>query len=328
MMSVHVVFGTGPIGMHVAKALLEQGHRVRLVNRSGWIGKEAQLILPDVGGDQLEIQARNAMDAKQALEAAKGAQAIYHCMNPLYHQWKNILPTLQDNLVEAALALDVPLVVSENLYSYERGVEIISEQTPELPPTRKGAIRKVLHEELVRAGVHRGLKWVSIRGSDYYGPVSQGQSMFGTQYFLDPLFSGKAVTALGDPDQIHSYTYVGDFGRALALACQNPKSWGNAWIVCHREKTTTREIAQKFFEQSGKTQRISVIPGFFIQLAGLFNPVMRELPEMLYQKTEPYVVSGARFERQFSFTPTSLEQGIRETLEWYQKSSAMQQGPR
>jgi nucleoside-diphosphate-sugar epimerase len=52
---------------------------------------------------------------------------------------------------------------------------------------------------------------------------------------------------------------------------------------------------------------------------GLFNPLLRELVEMLYQKEEPYVVDGSQFARQFSFSPTTLEEGVRRTIEWYRR---------
>ncbi len=38
MKELHVIFGTGPLGSAVAAALLQQGYRVRMINRSGRAG--------------------------------------------------------------------------------------------------------------------------------------------------------------------------------------------------------------------------------------------------------------------------------------------------
>jgi nucleoside-diphosphate-sugar epimerase len=52
-------------------------------------------------------------------------------------------------------------------------------------------------------------------------------------------------------------------------------------------------------------------------LLGLFSPLLREIPEVLYQKEEPYVVDGGNFQRRFGFSPTTLEEGVRRTMAWY-----------
>ena len=65
-----------------------------------------------------------------------------------------------------------------------------------------------------------------MRASDFYGPGATEQSLFGTVRFLDPLFAGKPTLLIGDIDQPHSFTYVEDFGRALAVAALDPQAYG------------------------------------------------------------------------------------------------------
>jgi nucleoside-diphosphate-sugar epimerase len=317
---VHVILGTGPVGCSAAKLLLEKGFRVRMANRTG---KRPDGLLSDLTTDQesrLEITPVDAMDQAQVLAISKGATHIYHCANVSYELWNTVLPRLHSNLVEAAVANGAVLAVAENLYMYARGVEVINEATPEIPPSRKGKLQHDLHGRLVDAGKRRGLKWVSVRASDFYGPGATLQSVFGTTRFLDPLFAGRRPGLLGDPDQPHTYTYVEDYGRALALAALTAEAHGRAWIVPNDRTLTSREVARLFSAAAARGRDVTRIPRLLLAALGLFSPVLREIGEVLYQKEEKYVVDGSLFSSKFGFTPMPLEEGIRRTLEWYRVS--------
>lgn len=314
---VHVIFGTGPVGCSAARLLLEKGLRVRMVNRTG---NRPDGLLEGLSRDEesrLEIKGADALDQARVLAVSAGATHIYHCANVSYELWNTVLPRLHGNLVETAVMHGAVLAVAENLYMYARGTDVINEATPELPPSRKGKLQHDLHGRLIEAGKHRGLKWVSVRASDFYGPGAILQSVFGTTRFLDPLFAGRRPGLLGDPDLPHTYTYVGDYGRALARAALTPEAHGRAWIVPNDRTMTSREVARLFFAAAAQGKDVSRIPRFLLTGLGLFNPVIRELGEVLYQKEEKYVVDGSLFSSKFGFTPTTLEEGIRRTLEWY-----------
>ncbi len=313
----HVIFGTGPVGSAAARFLLQKGLPVRLVSRSGC--RPAVLFdgLPVDQERRLEFRAADALDLQAVVKASDGASHIYHCANVLYQDWGKVLPSLQQNLVTAALRHGSVLAVADNLYMYARGVAVIDESTAEVPPTRKGLLRKGLHDRLVAAGAGGDLSWTTVRASDYYGPGAVLQSIFGTRLFLDPLFSGKTARLVGDLDTPHTYTYVEDYGQALVVAALDPRAHGRVWIVPNDETRTAREAAALFFRAAGKETRLGAFPRSLITAAGLFNPLLREVREMLYQKEEPYVVDGSRFAAQFDFKATPMEEGVRRTLAWY-----------
>ena len=91
-MSRHVVFGTGQIGRHVIEHLVEPGHDVIAVNRSGngtFPGAEV------IGGD--------VTDPAFAKEVTRNADVVYFCLNaPSYHRWPEEFPPLQDSVLGAA----------------------------------------------------------------------------------------------------------------------------------------------------------------------------------------------------------------------------------
>jgi hypothetical protein len=47
-----------------------------------------------------------------------------------------------------------------------------------------------------------------------------------------------------------------------------------------------------------------------IKLLGLFIPVMREFPEMMYQFEQDYVFDSTKFEQRFNLHATSPKDGI------------------
>ncbi len=319
----HVIFGTGPVGCSAAGLLLEKGKRVRMVNRGGRRPTGAFLDLaPDLEA-RLEFASADATEEPSVRAAAAEATHVYYCANVLYQDWEKILPVIHANILRAATENGAVLAAAENLYMYARGVPVIDEKTPVDPPSHKGRLIQRLHENLADAGARGALRWTAARASDFYGPVATGQSLFGTERFLDPLFAGKRPLLWGNLDLPHTFTYVEDYGRALATAALSPEAHGKTWVVPNDRTVTTRELARLFFAAAGftngSTPKIRWMPRAGFALAGVFSPLMREMLEVLYQKEEPYVVDGSRFRDTFHFEPTSLEEGVRRTLAWYRR---------
>ena len=105
---LHVVYGTGPVGMAVMDALVRRGRRVRMVNRSG--RSDVPEGVEVVGGD--------ATDGAFAREASEGASVVYFALNPPYTQWTELFPPLQAGVIEGAAAAGAKLIAVENLYMY------------------------------------------------------------------------------------------------------------------------------------------------------------------------------------------------------------------
>lgn len=67
----HVVLGTGPLGLAVARRLAASGCRVKAVNRSG------RAVLPP----EVAVVAADAGDVAALRAAVGGASVVYHCLN-------------------------------------------------------------------------------------------------------------------------------------------------------------------------------------------------------------------------------------------------------
>lgn len=306
---LHVVLGTGPVGLATMEALLKRGKSVRLVNRSG------QADVPEgvevFGGDLIN-------QPETAIAFCKGASVIYGCLNAPYTKWPELFPPLQAATVEAASATRAKLVVLENVYMYGPHAEApMTENSPYAAATRKGRVRAEMSRALMEAH-ERGKVSVAIgRASDYFGPRGMVSGM-GDRVFI-PALEGKAAQIIGNPDLLHTYTYLPDIGEGLAILGENDGAFGQVWHLPSAETITTRQFIERIYEAAGHPPRIQVAPKAILKIMGLFNAELREVIEMLYQFENPHIVDHTKFEKAFGNHATPLNEAIQTTVKWFRQ---------
>ncbi len=302
---LHVVFGTGPVGLATARALLGRGHAVRMVNRSGRAAAPVGATV--VGGD--------AYDPAKVAELTAGATAVYQAAQPAYHEWAEKFPPLQTSIIEGVARGGAKLVVVENLYMYGQVDGPIHEGLPYTAHTKKGAVRARMAEQVQAAHASGKLRTVAGRASDFYGPGVL-QSALGERTFL-PALAGKKAEAVSRLDTLHSYTYIEDFGEALARLGERDEALGRAWHVPNAPALTQAELMTMLFEELQMPQKVSVMGRVMLSLAGLFVPGAREMVEMLYEFERPFIVDSSAYARAFGDHATPVREGLRRTVAWY-----------
>ena len=307
MNDVHVVFGTGAIGLALIDELAGRGVPVRAVNRSG------SAVVPD----GVEVLGGDVSDREFAVRAASSAAVVYQCMNPAYHRWAEDFPALQDSAVHSARTVDARLVSFENVYMYgNTGGKPISETTLANPRTRKGKVRLVMAEQLQRLHDDGELAVTTARASDYFGPRGTAQSPFGDQV-IGAALAGKPARVIGNPDLPHSYTFTTDAARTLAALGTRDDVLGEVFHVPNAPALTTRQIIDLIADQLGSPIKVSVAPRFLLQVMGLFNKTLHEFDEMLYEFTQPFLVDGAKAQSRLGIAPTPMADAIAATVGWF-----------
>ncbi len=304
--NVHVVFGAGQIGTPLARLLASRGREVRVVRRRSG---RAQQDPPTIVGD--------AMDPGFATEACRDAAVVYHCMNPAYdaRTWARELPRLADSLVAACRANGARLVVLDNLYMHGVPRGPISEDTPEAPTTKKGAIRAAVARRFFEAHSRGDVRVVVGRASDFYGPGGEA-SHFGPSFWPDAIAKGSGPVLI-NPDTPHAYTFTLDVVSALAALGEAPDdACGRWWALPTATAEPTRALVARFSNALGREIRIRRMPALARRAAGLFVPVLRELEEMLPGWDAPYALDDRRFRARFGLSPTPPDDGARLTVEW------------
>jgi len=306
---LHLIFGTGPAGIWTARALGEMSLPVRAVNRTGK--------RPGLMPAETEVVAADASDVRQAIEAARGAAVVYQALNPPYDKWLELFPPLQRAAMEAARAAGARYVSIDNLYGYGPAQGTLTEQTRPQPNSRKGRLRLAMTQEVLEAHARGDLSAAILQSSDYYGP-GVIQSQFGERTFR-PMLAGKPADVTGRADTPHSYAYIEDVGRAAAVLGTREEALGRVWFAPHAPALTQQAMVEEACRQLGIAPRVRVISPLMMRVGGLFVPAARESVEMLYQFTEPWVVSSDAVETAFGLKPTPIAEGLKRTVAWWRK---------
>jgi nucleoside-diphosphate-sugar epimerase len=301
MSASHVVLGAGPAGRAVVAALMSRGIAPAVVTRSG-------TSVPGATGRRADLA-----DPVQAAKAVAGAEIVFQCAQPAYHRWPEEFPALQAQAVAAATSAGALLVAAENLYGYGPVPGPLTQDLPLSATTRKGTVRAQMWRDLEAAHQAGRLRVVAARASDFFGP-GVGDSAVG-QRFFGPLARGKVVRVAGNPDRLHTYTYVPDFGEAMVRLSEAPETWGRAWHVPNAPTVTTRAVAEQAAELAGTRPRLHGTPRWQLRLLGRFVPAVGEIVEMLYEFDEDFVVDHTPYANLLGDHATPLDEALAATLQ-------------
>ncbi|NUR89134.1 MAG: NAD-dependent epimerase/dehydratase family protein [Nonomuraea sp.] len=301
-MGKHIVVGSGQVGSLVATKLVEQGHDVTVVTRSGKGPEGARRIAADVA------------DQARLTEVTRGADALYNCVNPLYHRWLTDWPPMAASFQGAAEATGAVLVILGNLYPYGPVTGPMTEDLPLASTSPKAQVRAKIWNDALAAHRAGRIRTVEVRGSDYFGPGATDQSHLGER-FIPALRAGKTIQLVFPADMPHSWTYLPDVADALIVAGADERAWGRPWHVPTNEMRTFREMGRAMADILGKPEpRFAQLPWPLLRVAGLFSPMIGELRHVRYQFTAPYELDSSAFQQTFGVAPTPLEQALKATL--------------
>ena len=293
----------GPIGTELAKALSTHTDRIRLVSRN-----------PERVNPNDELHSADLLHPEKVAEALKGASIAYLTAGLPYRLpvWEEQWPKLMRNVVDACKTENCKLVFFDNIYMYdENQLAPMTEATEVNPPSKKGKVRARLVEmilEEVRAG---RLTALIARSADFYGPSIQNTSVL-TEMVINNLAQGKKGDWLDSLDFKHSFTYTPDAGKATALLGNTPDAYGQVWhLPTAPNPLTGREWIEAFAKELGVSPKSRLAPKWLVRVMGLFNPIMKELVEMMYQYDRDYVFDSTKFEERFKISPTPYAEGIK-----------------
>jgi nucleoside-diphosphate-sugar epimerase len=266
------------------------------------------------------------MDLAFAEEALAGASVVYDCMNPSYDKWPEQLLPIARGALHGAARAGASLVALDCLYMYGRPHGAMREDSPLTPCSKKGELRVQLAAERFAAHRRGDVRVAVGRASDFFGP-NLPQSAFSDRFYQRVL-AGKPAECMGDPDQLHSYTYVEDIARALATLGGDTRSFGEVWHLPTPAAETTRQLNVRMGRALGLDIKTARLPKWLVRGSGLFQPIMRELHEMMYQWETPYVLDDSKFRATFGVSATAMEVAVAETARWAREHYKLAQSAR
>jgi hypothetical protein len=202
------------------------------------------------------------------------------------------------------------LVFADNLYVYGPPDGPMTEDTRQRAQRMKGRVRIEMPNALLRAHADGRLR-VAIGRGDYHGP--RGTRSTVGENIMKPLLRDKRVRWLGSLDQPHTLNYLEDMARSLVTLGERDEADGQVWHLPAAEPLTGRPRAAVRGGRARPEDRGRLEP--VITIGGLFNPLLRELNETLYQFERPFVSDAAKFQAAFGpFEPTPHRAAVSRTV--------------
>jgi nucleoside-diphosphate-sugar epimerase len=308
-----VILGTGQLGLAIMDELAKKRQPIKLVNRSGQVNEA----LPQ--GVVLETADLN--DPAQVAAVCAGAEIVFFCAQPPYDQWPDLFPPLAAAVIDGVALVGAKLVFGSNVYMYgATGGRPIHEDLAYAARTRKGRARATVATMLLEAHAAGRVPVVIGRAADFYGPRVT-DSMAGSMLFGAAL-QGQTGMLAGNIDLPHTLTYIRDFARALVTLSQHDEAYGRAWHVPSAETITPRQFVELIEDEVGQPLKVRVVGGKMMRLAGLFNPMAREMAEIMYEFDEPFIIDDSRYKAAFGNGVTPHREAIAETVAWYHEQAA------
>ena len=333
--TVLVTGGTGYIGAHTCKILLERGYRVRLAVRDrSKTGKYRVLSeIAEKSQGELEVYEANLLEAGSYHGPAEGADAIMHIASPFTLRFKNaqkelIEPAVQGtrNVLESAnasstvkkvvLTSSVAAVHGDTIDMQEQGLKEFTEahwNTSSSASHQPYSYSKVSAEKEAWKIHDAQQQWklVAINPSFVMGPALDTGSDSESLNFMRDMLSGKF--AMGAPDLHFGYVDVRDVALAHVYALESSDAEGRH-ILAERTGSVLQlcDILRKQYGDRFKLPK-KTAPKWLLYLVGWTMGVSAKFVKR--NVGYPIRLNTEKSRKQLGLKYTPLEQSLKDMVE-------------
>jgi nucleoside-diphosphate-sugar epimerase len=243
--------------------------------------------------------------------AAKGAEVIVNGLNPPgYHDWDRLIPEITGQVLAAARASGARVLVPGNVYNYGRQPGPWGPGTPQVPCSRKGAVR-VAMEARYRAAAETGTRVLILRGGDFIRPGATLGVL--PQVVLKLLPKGRIV-AMGDPAVRRAHAFLPDMARAGVALLDGPlEAFVDMPFAGHCFSIT--DLAEAIGRITGRVPKVVPFAWWQMRLVAPFWELARELGEMRYLFDLPHALDDGPLRAALpGFRGTGFDEVVRSVL--------------
>jgi nucleoside-diphosphate-sugar epimerase len=307
MISMQTILGAnGTIGSLLAKELVTYTDKIRLVSRYPRKVNETDELFP------ADLSNPAVVD-----QAIAGSDVVYLVVGFDYklEVWEEKWPRLVKATISACIKHNARLVFFDNVYMYDiNSIQHMTEGSPYNPPSKKGAVRKKIAQMIMDEVKAGRLMALIARSADFYGPGNDKSMVIEMVY--KNFLKGKAANWPVDKNKKHSFTFTPDAAKATALLGNTDDAYNTVWhLPTDKNILTGSEFIALFAQEMNTRNRIFVLPVWMIKLIGIFMPVMKEFPEMMYQYDRDYYFDSSKFDKRFKFKTTTYQEGVKLTVQ-------------
>lgn len=304
-----VVGATGFIGRNLIAGLTPLGAPIRAIVRPGSAARF-------IGQERVESRICELTSVDALAEAISGSEVLYHLASgsipstsnddPQRDVEVNLLGTL--NLLEACKMAGVKRVifVSSGGTVYGRLKHCpVPEEHPTFPICSYGIVKLAIERYLHLYRELHGLEYTILRASNPYGPFQSTSGLQGAvPAFIAKMLQGKPIEVWGDGSVVRDFLFVDDLIRALIQGARMPSGVSGIYNVGSGIGTSLNELLSTLVRVSGLSDTRQYQPGRAY-----------DVPTS--------VLDISRIKAELHWAPqTSLEEGLRRTLDWLKHDNA------
>jgi UDP-glucose 4-epimerase len=309
-----VTGGAGFVGSHLTEVLLKRGCEVTILDNlsNGFIENISHLLNR---GNKVNLIQGDVRDIEVCLKAVEGADVVFHeaaqinpvlaVEDPSYDFEINARGTL--NMLEAARKKDVKkfIFASTNVYANPKYLSIdenhpIDLLSPYAASKLSGEAYCIVYNNTY------GLKAVRLRYTNIYGPRQRStKNKSGViTIFIESVLKGTRPIIFGDGEQTRDFIYVSDVVQANILAAESGRGQSGAFNIGFGQETSINTLANIILKIA---DREDLVPEKGPGRAADFKRCMVD-------------ITKAR--KELGFNPeTTLEIGLKSTIDWWKESS-------
>ncbi len=307
-MKILVTGGAGFIGSHLCERLVEEGHTVwcldnlctgSLDNLKGLKDHPRfRFILADVA-EPLTLE----VDAVAHL--ASPASPVDYQRLPVETMLANSVGTYQSLEVARKNGARYLLASTSEVYGDPLKVPQDEGYTGNVNPVGPRACydESKRFAEALTSTYRRlyGMETVILRIFNTYGPRMRREDGRVVPNFIQQALAGEPLTVYGDGSQTRSFCYVDDLVEGICLALRSERAVGQVINLGNDREMSVLELAYRIKEMLDSTSEITFLP----------------LPQDDPRRRKPDL---SRAREILGWEPaTSLEEGLRRTVEWFRR---------
>ena len=196
-----------------------------------------------------------------------------------------------------------PLLKGGTLGAFSEG----DEPNPQDP---YGVSKWEAEQALHRVAQETGLEVVIVRPPLVYGPG------VGANFLrLLALVQKGVPLPFGAIKNQRSLVYVGNLVDAIITCLEHPAAAGQTYLVSDGEDVSTPELIRRIAHALGRPARLLPVPPILLRFAGQLTGKSAQVERLL----DSLAIDSSKIRRELGWTPPfTMEQGLAETMEWFQ----------
>jgi nucleoside-diphosphate-sugar epimerase len=291
-MKALITGGAGFIGSHLSDRLLQEGHRVTVIDDLS-TGREVNIAHLD-GAPGFQFVHETVMQASVMDRLVSECDVIYHLASAVGVELivSSPVEVIERCIFGTEIVLKtahryrkkVLLTSTSEVYGKNARVPFAEDDDRLLGPTTKSrwsySCSKAIDEFLALAyHKEKHLPIVIVRLFNTVGPRQTGQYGMVVPRFVQQALAGIPLTVYGDGRQRRCFGYVGDVVGALVALMGHPGAVGQIFNIGSGEEVSILELARRVIRLTGSISSIQTVPYDVAYEAG-FEDMARRIPDL------------------------------------------------